>query len=122
MHKVTIKAILLVAGLTACGLATAGGRAIPGPQPPLIVKAAVDAKENVLIITGHNFGVTPPIVTLADHALEVKLSSEHEVVASLPRELTAATYGITVTTSGPNRASSNLFSVALPSAARATMR
>lgn len=122
MHKVTIKTILLVAGLSAFGLASAGGRAIPGPQPPLIVKVAVDAKENVLIITGHNFGVIPPIVTLADQTLEVKLSSEHEVVASLPRELTAATYGIAVTTSGPSRVNSNFFSVALPFAAKATMR
>ena len=39
----------------------------------------------------------------------MKRFSEHEVVANLPRGLTAATYGVAVTTSGRNRSSSNLF-------------
>ncbi len=115
MHKVTIKTILLIAGLTACGITTAGGRGTYTPLPPMIVKTAVDAQEKVLIITGRNFGATLPTVMLADQALDVKHFSEHEVVANLPRGLTAATYGVTVTTSGRNRASSNLFSATLSS-------
>ena len=119
MHKVTIKTILLIAGLTACGVATAGGRGTYTPLPPMIVKTVVDVQEKVLIITGRNFGATLPTVMLADQALDVKRFSEHEVVANLPRGLTAATYGVTVTTSGRNRTSSNLFSAALPSAKEA---
>ena len=68
MQKITIKTILLIAGLTACGIATAGGRG-KHPLPPMIVKTAVDVQEKVLIITGRNFGATPPTVMLADQAL-----------------------------------------------------
>lgn len=116
MHNATRTSILLVAGLTACGIALAGGRGNPGPLPPLIVKTAVNAKDNVLIITGRNFGATPPTVLLAEQALDVKRFSEREVVAGLPHGLDAATtYGITVITTGTQqRASSNLFSATLP--------
>ena len=113
MHKVTIKTILLLVGLTACGIVAAGGRGTPGPLPPMIVMTAVDAQENVLIITGRNFGTTPPTVLLADQVLDVKRFSEREVVASLPHGLASATYGVTVTTSGRNRISSNIFSATL---------
>ena len=110
MHHVTVKTILLVMGLSAWGFAMAGGRGNLGPQPPMIMKTAVNAKENVLIITGRNFGATLPTVTLADQVLDVQRFSEHEIVASLPQGLASATYGVTVTTSGRNPASSNLFS------------
>jgi len=119
MHKVTIKTILLIAGLAACGIATAGGRGTPTPLPPMIVKTAVDAQEKILIITGRNFGATLPTVMLADQALDVKRFSEHEVVASLPLGIRPATYGVSVTTSGRTRASSNLFSATLPTAIEA---
>ncbi len=125
MHKVIIKTVLLVTGLITCGIATAGGHgaptlpprsrhAPPAPPSPAIVKTAMDMQGTALIITGRNFGATPPTVMLADQVLEVRRSSEQEVVASLPRGLTAATYGVSVTTSGRNRASSNLFSATLP--------
>lgn len=114
MYKVTIKTVLLAAGLTTCGLAAAGGRGTPVSLPPTIVKTSVDMKENVIIITGRNFGATPPTVLMANQALDVKRFSEHEVVASLPHDLISATYGITVITTGiQNRARSNLFSATL---------
>ncbi len=117
MYHITIKSILLalsfIGGLSVFGLATAGGRGNLSPQPPMIMKTAVDAKENVLIITGRNFGATPPTVTLADQTLDVQRFSEHEVVASLPSDLASASYGVTVTTSGRNRISSNIFSATL---------
>ena len=113
MHKVSIKTILFIAGLTACGMATAGKGGFPTPLPPMIVKTAVDTQEKALIITGRNFGATMPTVMLADQVLDVKHFSEHEVVARLPRNLTAATYGVILTTSGPTRSSSNLFSATL---------
>lgn len=118
MHNVTIKTLLFVISLTGglgpCGVATAGGRGTAVPPSPMIMKTAVDVKENILIITGRNFGATLPTVTLADQTLDVKGFSEYEVVASLPPGLTSATYGVIVTTSGRNQASSNLFSAALP--------
>lgn len=118
MHNVTIKTLLVVTALAACSVATAGGRGNPTAPPPTIVKAAIITKENVLVITGRHFGTTPPTVTLADQVLDVQRFSEHEIVASLPHRLAAATYGVTVTTNGRNRTSSNLFSVALAGAAR----
>lgn len=47
-------------------------------------------------------------------ALDVKRFSQHGVVANLPQGLVSATYGVSVTTGGRNRASSNLFSATLP--------
>ena len=113
MPRVNIKAILFIAGLTVASMATAGKGGFPTPLPPMIVKTAVDTQEKALIITGRNFGATMPTVMLADQVLDVKRFSEHEVVASLPRNLTAATYGVMLTTSGPTRSSSNLFSATL---------
>ena len=113
MQKINTKTFLLIAGLTVCGVATAGGRGFSTP-PPMIVKTSVDTQGKMLIITGRNFGTTAPTVMLADQALEVKRFSENEIVANLPHGLATATYGVSVTTSGNNRASSNLFSAALP--------
>lgn len=119
MHKVTIKTILLIAGLSACGIATAGRGQITTLQSPIIMKTVVDSQEKVLIISGRNFGVAPPSVLLASHKLDVKRSSEHEIVASLPPGLTSGNYGVSVITSGRIRVSSNLFSTALNTAMQA---
>lgn len=120
MQKVSvIKIVLFIVGFAIGGVAVAGGRGLPGIPPPVIVKVALDATENVLVITGRNFGETPPTVSLADAALVVKRFSENEVVAMLPRGLTPATYGITVTTNGVrHRAVSNQFSATLPGAGK----
>ena len=83
----------------------------------MIVKVAVNAKENSLIITGWNFGDTPPNVHLAGQVLKVKHVSVNEIVARLPSGIQAATYGLTVTTSGRSQVTSNHFSVALPGVA-----
>lgn len=117
VHKVMTKTMLFVmsltAGLTMSSMVTAGGRGNPGPLPPMITMTIMDTKQNVIVITGRNFGTTPPSVTLADQTLDVKRFSENEVVASLPHGLASATYGVSVTTSGRNRVSSNLFSATL---------
>lgn len=118
-RRSTINIIVFVAGLGACSPALAGGRVLSATLPPVIVKAAFDATENVLIISGRNFGESRPTVLLADEALEVKRFSPHEVSATLPRGLTHATYGITVITNHPRtRAASGPFSVTLPGAGR----
>lgn len=115
MHQVkNLKTVLFVAGIAACGVAAAGGRGTPTPLPPTIVKAAVNVNENILVISGRNFGATPPTVLLAEQALDVKHHSEREIVARLPQQLAPATYGILVIATGEqNRASSNLFSATL---------
>ena len=117
MQKINTKTFLLIAGLTVCGVATAGGYGFSTPQP-MIVKTSVDTQGKTLIITGRNFGTKAPTVILADQVLDVKRFSEKEVVANLPHGLATANYGVSVTTSGSNRVSSNLFSVALPPALR----
>lgn len=116
MRKIYTNTLLLIAGLTVCGVVTAGGRGSSIPPSPMIVKVSVDTQGKTLIISGRNFGTTAPTVMLADRALDVKRFSENEVVANLPNGLATATYGVSVTTSGNNRASSNLFSAMLPSA------
>lgn len=118
MRKIHTKIFLLIAGLTVCGVVTAGGRGSLLPPLPMIVKISVDTQGKKLIISGRNFGTTTPTVMLADRALDVKHSSENEVVAILPHGLATATYGVSVITSGNNRVSSNLFSATLPSAYR----
>ena len=110
MNKPTLKTVLLVAGLAACGYATAGGRGTSAVKPPTIVKTAMDAHGNALIISGHNFGATRPTVMLADQVLEVKHHSEHEVVADLPQGLAAANYGVTLIANDSTPVRSNLFS------------
>jgi len=117
-QKIITNSFLLIAGLTVGGVATAGGRGSYTPLPPMIVKTSMDTQEKTLIITGHNFGTTAPTVMLADLALDVKRFSKNEIVANLPHGLAAATYGVSVTNSGKNRASSNLFSATLPPASR----
>lgn len=114
MRKVTIKTVLLLAGLTAFGATSAGGRGNPAPAAPLIIKTVVDEKENVLVISGRNFGVASPTVRLAEHVLRIREFSQSEIVAHLPADLTSGTYGVSITTAGSNQISSNLFSAMLP--------
>lgn len=117
--KIKINTILFIAGLGLCGVALAGGRGISTIPPPVIVKATVDATENVLIISGRNFGENPPTVLLAEEALQVKRFSAREVVAALPRSLARATYGITVISNHPrSQAASGPFSVAISGSGR----
>lgn len=110
--KTVLFVVALSGGLAASGTTMAGGRGTS--QPPAIVKTAIDAKENVLIISGHRFGETRPTVILSDQVLDVKRFSDTEVVANLPPDIEAATYGVTVITNGQNRVNSNLFSTTLP--------
>lgn len=111
-HESTIKILLLATALIACGPAAAGGP-YPSVVPPVITKVMVDAKENVLIITGRGFGVTPPTVRLAEDVLEIKRSSEKEIVAGLPASTQPATYRLTVTSNGHKRVMSDIFNAAI---------
>lgn len=113
MNKSTIKTALLLAGLVASGHAAAGGGGTRALSSPTIMKTAMDMQANTLVITGRHFGAARPAVLLADQALEVQHFSEQKVVVGLPQGLAAASYGVTLTTGGPNRRSSNLFSTTI---------
>ena len=111
MYKAIFKYFLITVAIISCNTAIASGRGSYTSATPLIVKTSIDTKENVLIITGRNFGVTSPVVMMGNQVLEVQKFSELEVVARLPSQLAAATYGIMLTTTGARiRANSNLFS------------
>lgn len=120
--KLTIKTILLAAGLTVCGYAAAGGRPIPIAQP-IITKVAMSHEENAIVITGEHFGnASPPTVLLAGQVLKIKRFSESEIVAALPPGIKQATYSLTVTANGHKLATSGVFNASLPGATHAINR
>ncbi|MGQ0591289.1 MAG: hypothetical protein ACT4QB_01215 [Gammaproteobacteria bacterium] len=113
MLKSIVKAALIIIGLSSAGYAAGGGRWGPRPVPPVVLSAMVDFKENLMVISGHHFGTTPPTVTLAHQALKVKSCSKDRVVVDLPVGVEPATYRLTVTTNGPHRLTSSTFSAAI---------
>ena len=116
MFRFSVNALLIIIGFAFAGQAEAGG--LPATPSPVILKAAVDAKKNAIVVSGQNFGSTQPTVKLAGQILEVKRYSENEVVASLPRDIQPATYHLTVGAGGRDRAISNAFiAVVFPSRA-----
>lgn len=116
MNKSTIKIILFIAALGTHGHAAASGAGHhPRAAQPIIVKVAVDARENAIVITGRNFGDALPTVRLADQLLNVTRFTENQVVAMLPPGVEPATYGLTVTTAnGRSSITSGVFSAVLP--------
>jgi hypothetical protein len=80
---------------TAVLLATFGqnaGAIGPLTPTPLILSAEVDAMQYRLIISGTNFGSTPPLVKLGGQTLAVSGSSPNRVVVDLPADLRPASY------------------------------
>jgi IPT/TIG domain len=126
--KLTIKSVLLAAGLVVYGYAAAGGSPIPSNmqpsssiQPssniqPSIVKVAVSNEGDSIVIIGRNFGnASPPTVYLAGESLMIIRFSDKEVVAALPPGTDQATYSLTVSTAGNKRqATSGVFHVSIP--------
>jgi hypothetical protein len=83
---------------TAVLLATFGQSADAlGPMipAPVILSAEVDAVQYHLVISGTNFGSTPPLVKLGGQALVVSGSSPNRVV-DLPADLRPASYLLTI--------------------------
>ena len=109
MVKFVTNALLLIVGLAFVGHAAAGGRGLPGALSPVILKVTVDSRDNTMVVSGQNFGSTPPTVRLAGQILDVQRFSENEVVASLPRDIQSATYLLTLSTGGHGRATSSPF-------------
>lgn len=109
MVKKLVNTASLIVGLAAMGYAVAGGGGLPQPMPPVVWKTAVDFEKNLLVISGRHFGPATPTVNMAGYRLGVLRFSNNEIVASLPTEIEAATYALTVTNS---RSASDVFSVA----------
>lgn len=110
MLKLAIKPILVLVGLLPFGYAASIGPIIP---PPVIMSTMVDFTENVMVITGHNFGSAPPIVRLANHVLQVKSYTANQIAVSLPPGIPPATYRLTVAADGPYKLTSDTFDAAL---------
>ena len=109
MVKKLVNTVLLIAGFASMDYAAAGGGGLPQPMPPVVWKTVVDFDENVLVISGHHFGPATPTVNMAGYRLGVLRFTNNEIVASLPTEIEAATYGLTVIN---RRSASDIFTVA----------
>lgn len=112
MVKSTVRSILIIMGLGASVCAGAGPGS-PRPNPPVIHSAFMDSAKHAMVVSGHHFGSTPPTVVLAHQVLQVKTSSENQLLVGLPEDIQPATYRLTVTTSGPYRLTSDVFYAAL---------
>ena len=103
---------------TAVLLATLGqnaGAIGPLTPVPMILSAEVDVVQYHLIISGTNFGSTPPLVKLGGQALAVSGSSPNRVVVDLPADLRPASYLLTISNKrDPNKADS--FNLQIPAA------
>lgn len=113
MSMPRLTAILVLIGLGLLTYAAYAGSGSPRSLPPVIQSTTADFNNNVMVITGRNFGSAPPIVRLANHVLKVESFSANEVVVNLPRGIRPATYSLTVTASGSHKVSSDIFITAL---------
>jgi hypothetical protein len=112
MYKLAIKVAIVTMWLGTSGYAVAAGPGTPRFTPPVILSSTADLKDNVIVISGHDFGSTPPTVRLANQVLPVKSFSTTQIIASLPAGIQPATYSLTVSTTGPYQATSNPFNAA----------
>ncbi|MFI5295796.1 MAG: IPT/TIG domain-containing protein [Thermodesulfovibrionales bacterium] len=64
-----------------------------------INEASVDLSNQLLTISGQNFGTTPYSVLLGNSTLTVQSWADTQIIANLPAGVTPATYPLTVTSS-----------------------
>ena len=79
---------------------------------PVIASTTVDADKNIMVVSGQHFGGGSPVVAVGNRVLRVKSHSDHEVVVEIPAGLASGSYRLTVTTTGPDKQSSEPFSAA----------
>jgi len=113
MYKSNIHTAMVAIALATSGHADAAGPGTPRVATPVILSTSVDFDDKVIVITGKEFGKTEPKVRLANHVLTVRSFTDGQVVANLPTDIPPATYRLTVSTGGPNQATSNPFNTAL---------
>ena len=73
----------------------AGGRGASTPNP-VISSASIVPNTDQITIRGHAFGAATPVVLLGEYRLVVKQSGEKEIVATLPENISPATYNLKV--------------------------
>lgn len=115
MVKSVVQIICMSLGFAAIASAAGLGNRT---SPPVIHRTSVNFNENVMVISGQNFGGVSPIVRLANQVLEVRSHSGGQIVVNLPAGIEPATYGLTVSVSEPYRLTSHAFSAALFGAGR----
>lgn len=115
MVKWVVQVIFISVGVAAIASAAGLGNRAP---PPVIQSTSVDFNENIMVISGQNFGSVSPIVRLANQVLEVKSHSGDQITVNLPVGIEPATYRLTVSVSKPYRLTSDVFSAGLFGAGR----
>lgn len=107
MDKQSVIAIFLAATLLAAHVVEAGGRG--NAAEPWIDSTQVDTQRAIVTVRGDRFGSVTPSVYLGKRSLKVIESSDQEIVAALPADLSAASYRMVVITGSPTRISSAPF-------------
>jgi hypothetical protein len=92
--------LIIIIGLTMLGQSVSAVQLRPRPPEPVILSTAVDSKNELMTISGWNFGNSAPIVRLGGQIVVVESFSPTEIVVTLPSDVRLATYLLTVSTTG----------------------
>jgi IPT/TIG domain-containing protein len=112
MYRQIIPALLVTLGLASwadAGFAVSIQRA----ARPVITSTTVHADNNIMVVSGRHFGKRPAVVALGNRVLKVKSHSDHKLVVEVPAGLAPGSYRLIVTTTGPDKQSSEPFSAGL---------
>jgi hypothetical protein len=96
----TQRLLIIIIGLTMLGQSVSAVQLRPRPPEPVILSTAVDSKNELMTISGWNFGNSAPIVRLGGQIVVVESFSPTEIVIRLPSDIRLATYLLTVSTTG----------------------
>lgn len=112
MYRQMIPTLLVTLGLVSW--ADAGFAAsIQRATRPVIASTTVVPDKTVMVVSGEHFGGASPVVALGDRVLRVQSHSDTEVVVEIPAGLASGSYRLIITTTGPDKQSSEPFSSAL---------
>jgi hypothetical protein len=112
MYRQIIPTLLVILGLASwadAGFAVSIQRA----ARPVIASTTVDADKNIMVVSGRHFGKGSPVVAVGNRVPRVKSHSDDEVVVGIPAGLAPGSYRLIVTTTGPDKQSSEPFSAGL---------
>jgi IPT/TIG domain len=96
----TQRLLIIIIGLTMLGQSVSAMPPTPRPPEPVILSTAVDSKNELMTISGRNFGNYAPIVRLGGQIVVVESFSPTRIVVRLPSDIRLATYLLTVSTTG----------------------
>jgi len=75
MFKPIVKAALFITGITSSGYAFGVAPVAPQPMPPVILSAAVDLTDDLILISGRHFVSSTPTVRLAYKNVNISQTS-----------------------------------------------